>query len=97
MTSEWCAWPTRGEGLRISADAHRSSGRCAETAAISHHQRLQDQRRRGDSRYRAWPEYTDGIRRINIELSLRNKLKLCDAPRVFERGNLPLGKPGCGR
>jgi FAD/FMN-containing dehydrogenase len=24
-------------------------------------------------------EYTDGIERINIELSLRNKLKLCDA------------------
>ena len=38
-------------------------------------------------------EYTDGIERINIELSLRNKLKLCDElDRFFERGNLPLGK-----
>ncbi|MBW8463415.1 FAD-binding oxidoreductase, partial [Acidovorax sp.] len=38
-------------------------------------------------------EYTDGIERINIELSLRNKIKLCDAlTEFFERGNLPLGK-----
>ncbi|WP_198969780.1 DUF3683 domain-containing protein [Xylophilus sp. ASV27] len=38
-------------------------------------------------------EYTDGIERINIELSLRNKLKLCDALEDFlARGALPLGK-----
>jgi FAD/FMN-containing dehydrogenase/Fe-S oxidoreductase len=38
-------------------------------------------------------EYTDGIERINIELSLRNKLKLCDALEAFfANGNLPLGK-----
>ncbi|MGH8804932.1 MAG: DUF3683 domain-containing protein, partial [Polaromonas sp.] len=38
-------------------------------------------------------EYTDGIERINIELSLRNKLKLCDALEAFFlKGNLPLGK-----
>jgi FAD/FMN-containing dehydrogenase/Fe-S oxidoreductase len=38
-------------------------------------------------------EYTDGIERINIELSLRNKIKLCDAlTGFFGRGNLPLGK-----
>jgi FAD/FMN-containing dehydrogenase/Fe-S oxidoreductase len=38
-------------------------------------------------------EYSDGIERINIELSLRNKLKLCDAlEEFFARGNLPLGK-----
>ncbi|MDF1483769.1 FAD/FMN-binding oxidoreductase [Ramlibacter sp. H39-3-26] len=38
-------------------------------------------------------EYTDGIERINIELSLRNKIALCDAlTAFFERGNLPLGK-----
>ncbi len=37
-------------------------------------------------------EYTDGIERINIELSLRNKLKLCDAlHEFFAQGNLPLG------
>lgn len=41
---------------------------------------------------RMW-EYTDGIERINIELSLRNKLKLCDALlEFFEKNNLPLGK-----
>ncbi len=38
-------------------------------------------------------EYTNGIERINIELSLRNKLALVDAlERFFETGNLPLGK-----
>ena len=38
-------------------------------------------------------EYTDGIERINIELSLRNKIALCDAlDEFFARGNLPLGK-----
>lgn len=38
-------------------------------------------------------EYTLGIERINIELSLRNKLKLCnELEAFFLRGNLPLGK-----
>ncbi len=38
-------------------------------------------------------EYTDGIERINIELSLRNKLAFADALLAFfEKGNLPLGK-----
>jgi FAD/FMN-containing dehydrogenase len=38
-------------------------------------------------------EYTDGIERINIELSLRNKIELCDAlDEFFAKGNLPLGK-----
>ncbi len=38
-------------------------------------------------------EYTDGIERINIELSLRNKIKLCDElESFFAHGNLPLGK-----
>jgi FAD/FMN-containing dehydrogenase/Fe-S oxidoreductase len=38
-------------------------------------------------------EYTDGIERINIELSLRNKIQLCDElDAFFSRGNLPLGK-----
>ncbi|MBQ1762675.1 MAG: FAD-binding oxidoreductase, partial [Aquincola sp.] len=38
-------------------------------------------------------EYTNGIERINIELSLRNKLQLVDALEAFFlRGNLPLGK-----
>ncbi len=38
-------------------------------------------------------EYTEGIERINIELSLRNKLELvARLQEFFERGNLPLGK-----
>ncbi len=38
-------------------------------------------------------EYTDGIEQINIELSLRNKIRLCDELEAFFRhGNLPLGK-----
>jgi FAD/FMN-containing dehydrogenase/Fe-S oxidoreductase len=38
-------------------------------------------------------EYTEGIERINIELSLRNKLELADAlADFFARGDLPLGK-----
>jgi FAD/FMN-containing dehydrogenase/Fe-S oxidoreductase len=38
-------------------------------------------------------EYTEGIERINIELSLRNKIELVDAlETLFRRGNLPLGR-----
>ena len=38
-------------------------------------------------------EYTDGIEQINIELSLRNKIKLCDELEAFFlKGQLPLGK-----
>jgi FAD/FMN-containing dehydrogenase/Fe-S oxidoreductase len=38
-------------------------------------------------------EYTEGIERINIELSLRNKLALVDALEAFfAAGQLPLGK-----
>ena len=38
-------------------------------------------------------EYTEGIERINIELSLRNKLELVDALEAFfARGSLPLGR-----
>ncbi|HUD33736.1 MAG TPA: FAD-linked oxidase C-terminal domain-containing protein, partial [Variovorax sp.] len=38
-------------------------------------------------------EYTDGIERINIELSLQNKIAFADALEdFFTRGNLPLGK-----
>lgn len=38
-------------------------------------------------------EYTDGIEQINIELSLANKIRLCDELEAFFlKGNLPLGK-----
>ena len=35
-------------------------------------------------------DYCDGIERINIELSLHNKLKLLDALEIFFQGDLPL-------
>jgi len=35
-------------------------------------------------------DYCDGIERINIELSIRNKLALCDALDEFLRGELPV-------
>ncbi|MFM9834785.1 MAG: DUF3683 domain-containing protein [Methylophilaceae bacterium] len=35
-------------------------------------------------------DYSDGIERINIELSINNKLKLLDALEVFMHGELPL-------
>jgi FAD/FMN-containing dehydrogenase/Fe-S oxidoreductase len=41
------------------------------------HQRLQGERGRGDPAARMG-EYTEGIERINVELSLRNKLQLAD-------------------
>ena len=38
-------------------------------------------------------EYTEGIERINVELSLRNKLELLEAlQELFEGGSLPLGR-----
>ncbi|WBS03523.1 FAD/FMN-binding oxidoreductase [Pseudoduganella sp. SL102] len=38
-------------------------------------------------------EYTDGIERINVELSIKNKLQLATALReYFEAGNLAIGK-----
>ena len=42
-------------------------------------------------------EYTDGIELINIELSLRNKIALCDAlAALFARSDLPVSKQGDG-
>ncbi|MGI4847412.1 MAG: DUF3683 domain-containing protein [Janthinobacterium lividum] len=42
-------------------------------------------------------EYTDGIERINIELSIKNKLQFLDALHdFFVNGNLPLGKSDDG-
>jgi len=37
-------------------------------------------------------EYSDGIERINIDLSIKNKLKLLDAVEAFVQGDLPLQK-----
>ncbi len=37
-------------------------------------------------------DYCDGIERINIELSMRNKLRMCAAVSQFLQGELPLSK-----
>jgi FAD/FMN-containing dehydrogenase/Fe-S oxidoreductase len=37
-------------------------------------------------------EYTDAIERLNIELSIRNKLRLVDELSTFLSGNVPVGK-----
>lgn len=39
-------------------------------------------------------EYSDGIERINIELSIKNKLALCDALLPYLQGKLPVDKMG---
>ncbi|EGY51835.1 DUF3683 domain-containing protein [Neisseria shayeganii] len=39
-------------------------------------------------------EYSDGIERINIELSIQNKLKLCHALLQYLSGSLPVDKMG---
>ncbi|WP_338809578.1 DUF3683 domain-containing protein [Neisseria leonii] len=39
-------------------------------------------------------EYSDGIERINIELSIKNKLALCEALTQYLQGNLPVDKLG---
>lgn len=39
-------------------------------------------------------EYSDGIERINIELSIQNKLKLCAELEQYLSGNLPIDKMG---
>jgi FAD/FMN-containing dehydrogenase/Fe-S oxidoreductase len=41
-------------------------------------------------------DYCDGVERINIELSIRNKLKLCDELDDFLRGELPLRTTDAG-
>lgn len=41
-------------------------------------------------------DYCDGIERINIELSIQNKLELCDTLAEFLRGELPLDQGDAG-
>ena len=36
-------------------------------------------------------DYTDGVERINIELSMKNKLRLCDGLTAFFNGPMPYG------
>ncbi|TQN04010.1 Fe-S oxidoreductase [Acidovorax temperans] len=84
-----------GEGfIAISADARKKFwADRKKTAAISRHTNAFKINEDVVIPLPRMAEYTDGIERINIELSLRNKLKLCDTlTEFFERGNLPLGK-----
>ncbi len=84
-----------GEGfIAISADARKKFWADRKrTAAISRHTNAFKVNEDVVIPLPRMAEYTDGIERINIELSLRNKLKLCvELESFLARGNLPLGK-----
>jgi FAD/FMN-containing dehydrogenase/Fe-S oxidoreductase len=84
-----------GEGfIAISADARKKFWLDRKrTAAISRHTNAFKVNEDVVIPLPRMAEYTDGIERINIELSLRNKIELCDAlDEFFAKGNLPLGK-----
>ncbi len=84
-----------GEGfVAVSADARKKFWLDRKrTAAISRHTNAFKINEDVVIPLPRMAEYTDGIERINIELSLRNKIALCDAlAEFFSQGNLPLGK-----
>ena len=84
-----------GEGfIAVSADARKKFWLDRKrTAAISKHTNAFKVNEDVVIPLPRMGEYTEGIERINIELSLRNKLALLDALEAFfEHGNLPLGK-----
>ncbi len=84
-----------GEGfVAITADARKKFwADRKKTAAISRHTNAFKINEDVVIPLPRMAEYTDGIERINIELSLRNKLALCDALEEFlARPDLPLGK-----
>ena len=84
-----------GEGfIAISADARKKFwADRKKTAAISRHTNAFKINEDVVIPLPRMAEYTDGIERINIELSLRNKLKLChELEAFFKQGKLPLGK-----
>jgi FAD/FMN-containing dehydrogenase/Fe-S oxidoreductase len=84
-----------GEGfIAVSADARKKFWLDRKrTAAISKHTNAFKINEDVVIPLERMGEYTLGIERINIELSLRNKLALLDGLEAFFRqGNLPLGK-----
>ncbi len=84
-----------GEGfIAVSADARKKFWLDRKrTAAISKHTNAFKVNEDVVIPLPRMGEYTEGIERINIELSLRNKLALVDAlDAFFSKGNLPLGK-----
>ena len=84
-----------GEGfVAVSADARKKFWLDRKrTAAISKHTNAFKVNEDVVIPLERMGQYTLGIERINIELSLRNKIALADRlEALFERGNLPLGK-----
>ncbi|MBM3386805.1 MAG: DUF3683 domain-containing protein, partial [Betaproteobacteria bacterium] len=84
-----------GEGfIAISAEARKKFWADRKrTAAISRHTNAFKVNEDVVIPLPRMAEYTDGIERINIELSLRNKLALCAQLEAFlSKGQLPLGK-----
>ncbi|MDQ5898904.1 MAG: hypothetical protein QG612_2990, partial [Pseudomonadota bacterium] len=84
-----------GEGfIAISADARKKFWLDRKrTAAISKHTNAFKVNEDVVIPLERMGEYTLGIERINIELSLRNKIALADRLEAFfQSGNLPLGK-----
>ncbi|MFN3297716.1 FAD-binding and (Fe-S)-binding domain-containing protein, partial [Caldimonas sp.] len=84
-----------GEGfIAISADARKKFWLDRKrTAAISRHTNAFKINEDVVIPLHRMGEYTNGIERINIELSLRNKLALVDRLEAFfTQGQLPLGK-----
>ncbi|MGE5027419.1 MAG: FAD-binding and (Fe-S)-binding domain-containing protein, partial [Betaproteobacteria bacterium] len=82
----------RGEGfVAVSADARKKFWLDrARTAAIATHTNAFKINEDVVIPLPRMGDYCDGIERINIELSTRNKLKLLDALEEFIRGDLPL-------
>ncbi|MFD1711997.1 DUF3683 domain-containing protein [Ottowia sp. GY511] len=88
-----------GEGfIAVSADARKKFwADRKKTAAISRHTNAFKINEDVVIPLPRMAEYTDGIERINIELSLRNKIELADELELFlTRGNLPIGRPEQG-
>src|SRR6218665_476557 len=87
-----CALPTRAAARASSPPAPRRARSSGSTAPTRHTNAFKI----NEDVVIPLPrmaEYTDGIERINIELSLRNKISLCDAlSAFFQRGQLPLGE-----
>ena len=83
-----------GEGfIAVAADARKKFwADRKKTAAISRHTNAFKINEDVVIPLPRMAEYTDGIERINIELSLRNKIELADALEAFlQGGKLPLG------
>jgi FAD/FMN-containing dehydrogenase/Fe-S oxidoreductase len=84
-----------GEGfIAVSADARKKFWADRKrTAAISRHTNAFKVNEDVVIPLPRMGEYTDGIERINVEFSLRNKLELVRALQAFfQRGQLPLGR-----